>query len=522
MGFDADVIVVGAGHNALISAAYLAQAGYSVLVFERRGVVGGAIATEEIVPGYQFDLGGSAHILIRLTPIIEELELSRFGLEYLELDPMFFAPFPDGDHVLFHRNADQTATEFERRFAGQGEGYARFLSDWEPFARMVLELFLTPPHPREVARRIALGKEFGPRWRWALRRILRPYGQILGEYLSEEKIVAPMVWMAAQSGPPPDARFSAPFLLWHPLYHKGGVARPRGGSGMLAVALANCIRHHGGKIETSAPVEEILVEGGRAMGVRIQGKPYTARMVLSGAPAPVTFGSLLPEPHVPRGARRMDSGNGFGAVLRLALDGPVRYAATADDAARRALQLICPTTSEIGAAYSHFQAGRPTPTPPLVAMTFSAVDDTLAPPGHEVLWLWAQYFPRRLKGARWSEISDAVESSILDRFEAFAPGTRDRIVGRLFEHPEWLERELGLPSGNVMHLEMTLSQMFSFRPFWRASGYRTPLKGLYITGASTHPGGGIMGASGRNAAGVMLEDLGRARHGAPPDSNPSQ
>lgn len=508
---DADVIVVGAGHNALVSAAYLAQAGYRVLVFERRAVVGGAIATEEIVPGYRFDLGGSAHILIRLTPIVEELELDQHGLEYLELDPLFFSPFPDGDHVTFYRDADRTIGALERSFPGQGEGYRRFLDDWMPFASMVKELFLTTPHPREVGRRIALGKEYGSRWRWALRRILRPYGRVLHEYISEDKIRAPMEWMAAQSGPPPSARFSAPFLLWHPLYHEGGIARPRGGSGVLAEALARCVEHHGGKVETSAPVQCFLVERGRVRGVHVGNETYTAPVVLSGAHASETFLKLLPEQLVPRAARRMDTGNGFGAVLRLALDAPVEYSAAPSQLeARTALQLICPTTADIHEAYADFEKGHPSRTPPLVAMTFSAVDSTLAPEGHEVLWLWAQYFPRHLASGQWADIAPAVEDSILNHFERYAPGTRDKIVGSLFEHPEWLERELGLLNGNVMHLEMKLTQMFSLRPFWGASRYRTAIPGLYVTGASTHPGGGIMGASGRNAAGVVLEDLSTA------------
>jgi phytoene dehydrogenase-like protein len=142
-------------------------------------------------------------------------------------------------------------------------------------------------------------------------------------------------------------------------------------------------------------------------------------------------------------------------------------------------------------------------------MTFSAVDDTLAPPGGEVLWLWAQYYPYELAGASWDDVGDAVADSILDAFERYAPGTRSKVVGQLFQHPLWLERELGLHRGNVMHLEMSVAQMFALRPFAGMSGYSTHVPGLFLTGASTHPGGGIMGASGRNAARVVLRSLQR-------------
>jgi phytoene dehydrogenase-like protein len=534
-GRDYDVIVVGAGHNALVSAAYLAQAGYHVAVFERRHIVGGAVATEEIVPGYRFDIGGSAHILIRLTPVVEELGLERYGLEYLEVDPLFFAPFPDGDSVFIHRSEERTIQGLEAKFPSQGEAYRRFLDDWRPFARMVRDAFLTVPGPLQLGRKVLFSRGMELAWKEALPRILRPYGDVLDEYFTEEKIRTPMVWMGAQSGPPPTEPLSAPFVLWHPLYHEGGIARPRGGSGMLTVALAAHVRDHGGEVHVDAPVRRILVEGRRAVGVEVDGRTYTARAVLSGAHAMETFGRLLPEEHVPDGARRMRAGNGFGVVLRLALDGPVRYTAHPGDEARVALQLLCRDRKQISAAYGDFLRGEPARDPPLVAMSFSAVDDTLAPPGHEVLWLWAQYFPYELAdhvrpsggeaGARgsagaagsagsasgWDAVGEEVADTILDAFEAYAPGTRDRVVGRLFQHPLLLERELGLRRGNVMHLEMSLDQMFGMRPFLGMSGYRGHLKGLYITGASTHPGGGIMGASGRNAARVLLRDLERRR-----------
>lgn len=201
-------------------------------------------------------------------------------------------------------------------------------------------------------------------------------------------------------------------------------------------------------------------------------------------------------------------GNGFGAVLRLALDRPVRYTSHPGDAARVALQLVCESRQQVLDAYADYLQGRPAAKPPIVAMTFSAVDDTLAPPGGEVLWLWAQYFPYEMTGGRsWDAIEDEVAETILDAFEPYAPGTKASVVGRLFQHPLWLERELGLRRGNVMHLEMSLDQMFALRPAVGLSGYRAHLPGLYLTGASTHPGGGIMGASGRNAARVVLKDL---------------
>lgn len=279
---------------------------------------------------------------------------------------------------------------------------------------------------------------------------------------------------------------------------------------MLTQALARCIEDHGGEIHTGVDVEEILVEGGRAVGIRSGKSISTAKVVLAGTHALETFGRLLPEEHRPPAAREMKVGNGFGAVLRLALKEPVRYAAFAGRDARVGLQLLCRDRAQIDAAYGDYLRGEPARDPPIVAMTFSAVDESLAPPGGEVLWLWAQYYPYRLAGGRhWDEIGEEVAESILDTFERYAPGTRANVVGSLFQHPLWLERELGLYQGNVMHLEMRTTQMFALRPFAGASRYRGPLPGLYLTGASTHPGGGIMGASGRNAAREVMRGGGR-------------
>ena len=235
---DYDLIVVGSGHNALVSAAYVAQAGYRVGVFEKRDVVGGAVSTVEHVPGYQFDLGGSAHILIRLTPIVEELGLERYGLEYIECDPLFFAPYENDQSVFIYRDIERTCEGIDRTFPGEGESYRRFVNEWAPFSRSVRDAFLSTPSPFELGKTFAFGESARMDWQKALGTILRPYGEVVDQYFTEEKVKTPLVWMAAQSGPPPTEPLSAPFLLWHPLYHESGVARPRGGSGWAHASTA--------------------------------------------------------------------------------------------------------------------------------------------------------------------------------------------------------------------------------------------------------------------------------------------
>lgn len=502
---DYDVIVMGAGHNALITAAYAARAGYRVGVFERRSLVGGAVSTEELVSGYKFDYGGSAHILIRLTPVVQELELSRFGLHYLELDPLFHAS--DGETPWFvWRDAGRTADELERLFPGQGEAYSRFLKDWTPFAESVSDLFLSSPGPLELGK-LGLSQASLDAGR-KLTRILRPYGDVAAEYFSEERVRAPLVWMAAQSGPPPTDPVSAPFLLWHPLYHKGGVARPKGGSGGLTGALRRAIEAYGGEVFTDAPVREILVRGGRAQGIRLDnGETYTARAVVSGTHI-LTTAAALPSEHVPREAREVRVGNGFGMILRLALSQKVKYRQHTEPDSRVGLGLLIKNERQLLKGYGEYLAGQPTSDPPLIAMSFSAVDDSLAPPDGEVLWLWAQYYPYELASGTWETRAQEARESILNAFEHYAYPIRDQIVGELVQTPLWLEQNLNLHRGNVMHLEMSFDQMFALRPWFGASSYRWPgVRGLYLTGASTHPGGGIMGASGRNAARVLLREL---------------
>lgn len=512
-----DAAVVGAGHNALVCAGYLAKAGMKVCVLERRGIAGGAVVTEEIVPGYKFDLGGSAHILINHTPIVADLELERYGLEYIDLDPLFFAPFPDGSSITFWRDVERTCESIARICPEDAAAYRAFIREWTPIAEAMVESFLHPPTLANLGRHMGwrmfrASKDFQKSVTYAF----RGYGQVLRQTFRDPRVQAAIGWMAAQSGPPPGEPLSGPFALWHPMYHVSGVRRPRGGSGMLTQALARMIEAHGGEVRTDAPVARILVEQGRATGVElVSGERIAAKRVISGAHIHTTL-ALLGD-GVPEAARarlgQSRIGNGFGMVVRYAMKELPNYTAApvADPkiggAHHQALQFLCPSMDYLERAYGDYLAGRPSDDPALIAMTFSAADPTLAPPGHHTLFLWGQYYPYELaSAAHWDDIGDGIADRMLDKLAEYAPNVKEAVVGRLVEHPLYLERTLGLLRGNVMHLDMSIDQMFALRPALGFSGYRGPARGLYFTGASTHPGGGIMGAAGRNAAMTVLRD----------------
>jgi phytoene dehydrogenase-like protein len=295
--------------------------------------------------------------------------------------------------------------------------------------------------------------------------------------------------------------------------------RPRGGSGALAQALARMIEAHGGAVLTGAPVRQIVVRAGRAVGVETTtGAALTARKVVSGAHI-VTTVKLLGEAApaaLQRRVSQLNLGNGSGLMLRCVLKELPNYAALPGGPGPQhsALQYICPDLPYLERAYGDQLKGRPSAEPALTAMTFSAADPSLAPPGQHVLSLWGQYYPYALaSGEDWEAVGPRVADNMLATLARYAPNVQSAVTHRLIETPAYLEQTLGLWRGNIMHLEMSLDQLFMFRPLPGLSQYRGPVRDLYLTGASTHPGGGIMGASGRNAAGVVLRDL--AREGRP-------
>ena len=520
---DCDVLIIGAGHNGLICAGYLAQAGYKVIVLERRPTVGGAVVTEEIVPGFKFDLGGSAHILIHHTPVVADLRLADHGLEYIDVDPLFWMPYPDGSHFAIWKDVDKTCAGIAQISPQDADNYRAFVARWGKLAQGMVNSFLEPPSGGNLFRNLVRKTSAGAERFERLSDILRGYGQVLRQSFVDPRVQAAIGWMAAQSGPPPGEPLGAPFALWHPMYHHSGMKRPRGGSGMLTQALARMIQAHGGMIVAGAPVARILTRNGRAVGAETEGgmRVTAGRAVVSGAHIHTTL-RLLEGAPVEQSARNLlgssRTGNGFGMIVRCAVRELPNYTAlpTGPNGApgyqHRAMQFICPDMAYLERAYGDFLGGEPSRDPALIAMTFSAVDPTLAPPGRHTLFVWMQYAPYELAGGKsWDAVGDAVADRILAKLGEYAPNVPGAVIGRLVEHPLYLERELGLLRGNVMHLEMSIDQMFMLRPALTLGMYRGPLKGLYLTGASTHPGGGIMGAAGRNAARVLLHDLERRK-----------
>ncbi|HEV2765934.1 MAG TPA: NAD(P)/FAD-dependent oxidoreductase [Pyrinomonadaceae bacterium] len=514
-----DVAVVGGGHNGLVCACYLARAGLSVVVLERRHVVGGAVCTEDdLIPGYRVDVGSSAHIMIHLTPVLAELELERFGLEYIECDPFAFAPVGGGHAVYFWRDVERTCESIARFSPRDAENYRRFVSEWGALNEGVFEAFMRPPTVANLGRHMIFRRTKGEKVSplEMTRKLFTSYGALARETFEHEGLRAALVWLAAQSGPPPTAAATGDFLGWHAMIHRSGVKRPRGGSGALTQALSRSLERHGGTVRLSAEVERIEVENGTAVGVTLKGgERVAARRVVSNAHVQTTFLKLVGAENLPGDlAKRVASvrvGNGFGMVVRCAVSELPDYTSAPSGGraseCHQGLQLLCPSTAYLERAYGDYLKGRPSERPAALAMTFSAVDPSIAPPGRHALYVWGQYYPYELSGGEsWDSIAEREADRLIDVVNEHAPNVRDSVLARFVQTPLDLERRLGLLRGNVMHVEMDFDQMFLYRPLPELSAYRTPIRNLYLTGASTHPGGGVFAASGRNTAHVVLED----------------
>jgi len=513
-----DVAVIGSGHNALVAACHLARAGLEIEVLERDHVIGGAVSTVERFPGHRVDRGSSLHVMVRHTDLVEDLELGECGLRYLDADPWGYAPSerPDMPGILFRTDLEATATSIAT-VCGRADAaaYRALMGDLLPAAQQLMAMFTHAPTVTGIARRAReLTRSHGILE--TTRRFLQPADHLLDATFDSEPLKAALAWLASQSGPPPHAPATAGHLMWVALMHLRPPGRPVGGSGMLSAALAERLRRFGGRINPDEEVTDLVVEGGRTCGVRTAtGREIRARAVLSGAHVLNTLDLLAGAGHEPRGARsRIRVGDGIGAAVRLATTAAPAYP-DAPPEALIGMQLLVCDRRRLRAAYAAAITDEPTEHPAALVMTPTSLDSSLAPPGEHSVTIWTQwcrYDPDEVRNRR---LREHVARTAIGQVEARAPGFAETVRAVFVQTPLDLERELGLRRGNVMHVEMAPDVMFGLRPLPELSRYRGPLPGLYLTGASTHPGGGVFGASGRNAARTVLRDLRRRdpRHG---------
>ncbi len=523
-----DIVVVGSGHNGLITACYLAKEGYPVTVVERRDMPGGAVATEtmfrsEQYPrGFRMDVGSSVHIMIHQTGIIEELELEHYGLDYIDMDPIMSYPVPGekGQGVIhFFKDLDRTLESIAQVAPEDVENYRAFVEFWGRINKGVLKAFMVPPSSKHIIMELAKGQiRDGSMFKKGeqasgLQKILSSYGKVVDDAFESPHMKAALTWFAAQSGPTPDHPATGDFAGWQSMLHQSGAKHPRGGSGMLTQALVRCLEAHGGEVLTGMPVQEIVVEDGSAVGVRTEDREFHADIVISNAHVQLTMMELVGPRHVPADSYRkienINVGNGFGMVIRCAVEELPRYSACpADPWIHNGMQLLAPSVSYLNSAIGDYMKKNPPENPAVLAMTFSGIDPDVTPSGGHTLYGWAQWHPYELqKGLHWDDIREREAQKIYDVVCRYAPNMEDKLIDWYIQTPLDIERKHAMPRGNVMHVEMSFDQMFMFRPIPGMSEYKTPVKNLYLSSASCHPGGGVFGAAGYNAARVILKDL---------------
>jgi beta-carotene ketolase (CrtO type) len=533
-----DVVVIGAGHNGLICAAYLLKAGYRVLLLEKREFPGGGATTEELLPeeapGFRFNPCAIDHIFIHLGPVVKELELHRYGLEYLFCDPVVFCPHPDGKYFLAHRSVEKTCAEIARYSDRDAQKYAEFTDFWQRVIGMLTPAFNAPPKSIvDILGNYDIGKikdvfslVGSPNKTLDLiRTMFTSPMDVIDEYFDSEFLKAPLARLAAELSTPPSQKNMAVGSIMMALRHDPGMARPKGGTGALTEALIRLVQSLGGTILTDQSVKQILIDEGRAVGVQLaNGQEYRAKQgVISSLDAKRTFLHLIDEADVKaadaqlgdRLSRRIVNHNEAILKIDCALSEAPRFEHhNHQDEYLIGSVLIADSVSQVEIAHTDPNVGKiPLEDPSMYVVVPTMLDPSMAPPGKHTLWI--EYFVpyeitgaagTGMKGTGWTEeLKNQVADRVLDKLAEYAPNVKNSIIARHIESPPELEERLGMLKGNYYHLDMTFDQMMFFRPLPELANYTTPIAGLFLTGAGTHPGGSVSGMPGRNCARVFLQ-----------------
>jgi phytoene dehydrogenase-like protein len=519
-----DAIVIGAGHNGLVTACYLARAGLRVLVLERRHVVGGACVTEETFPGFKVSTAAYVNSLFHKA-IVRDLKLATYGYEVLARDPSSFTPLPDGRSLLMGPDADLTRKEIAKFSVRDAERYPRYEAMLERVAAVVEPtLTMAPPDLLkpglgDLRTLFSLGRAFrrlGEDAGEAIEILTGAARPILDRWFESEELKGTLATDAIIGAMASPSMAGTAYVLFHHVMGETGGKRGvwgyvRGGMGGLTQALAAAARDLGADVRCDAEVARILVRDGRAIGVALaSGDEYHAPIVASNADARVTFLRLLDRSALPEGfvaAVERISYASASLKINVALAELPSFRAlpgTAPGPQHRGTIHVCPDQDYIERAFDDAKYGAPSARPVLECTIPSVVDPTVAPPGRHLMSMFVQYAPYDLRDGSWDEQREAFADRCFDLLDEYAPNFKRAVLARQVLTPLDLERVFNLTGGNIFQGAMTPNQLFAFRPVPGHARYRTPLGGLYLCGAAAHPGGGAMGTPGLNAARAIL------------------
>jgi phytoene dehydrogenase-like protein len=530
-----DALIIGGGHNGLVCAAYLAAAGLKVTVLERRDVVGGAAVTEEFHPGFRNSV--AAYTVSLLNPkVIRDLDLAGHGLKVVERRAANFLPTADGRYLL--TGGSRTVAEVARFSARDAARLNEYGERLEAIADVLRDMVLqTPPNVLEGSWRSALPQlvraaQLGGRLRKLdmnqRRELLALFAMSAGDYLDQFFESEPIKAVYGFDGivgnyASPYSPGSAYVLLHHVFGEvngkRGAWGHAIGGMGAITQAMARAASARGVEIRLGTPVREVLVEGDRAVGVvTAGGETLRAAAVISNLNPKLLYLDLIAPPALPAQFREHMShyrcGSGtfrMNVALRELPDFTCLPGKSVADHHTAGI-IIAPTLAYMERAYFDARLHGWSRAPIVEVVIPSTLDDSLAPPGRHVASLFCQHVaPTLPNGASWDDHREAVADLMIDTVNAYAPNFKAAVLGRQIMSPLDLERTFGLIGGDIMHGHLSLDQLFAARPMLGYGDYRGPLNGLYMCGAGTHPGGGVTGAPGHNAAREIIADFRRGR-----------
>lgn len=507
---DSSIQIIGAGHNALVCAAYLSRAGHQVTIFEASDHVGGAASTREFAPGFR--VSAAAHLLYLLDPAIEkELDLATHGLEIAKQDMQTISLSEDGAHVRISGHEVEGVSEQDR------EAMKEYRRKMQCFAGVIgglnnrIPARLGTTDRSDLLELARLGLNIRRLGKTDMREFLRIAGINIYDVLQElfdSELLKGALSLDGTLGTMLGTRSNnSVFCALHRYSNGGSYRLPKGGMGSVSEALANAARSYGAEIHTSRPVRRILTDFDRVIGVELEsGERIEADLVISGADPKTTFLKLLGPQNLEAGfANKINNirTKGNVAKLHLALSSVPDFTGL-DPALSGERLLISPSLQYVEHAFNHAKYAEYSRQPVMEITIPTLSDPGLAPEGKHVLSANVQWAPRELKGG-WSEAHEAFANTAIDTLARFAPGIKALVMHRELLTPHDIENEFRIEGGHWHHAELALDQSMMMRPVPGSAQYRTPVNGLWICGAGCHPGGGVMGSAGRNAASAIIE-----------------